>query len=119
MSFDERQIGSGKRKDFIENAILAHNCLVALVDREVVGFAIADQAFYGQTFIWLLIVTPKHRRKGVPTKLVQFTQSNCPTRKLFTSTNTSNRIMQQLLDKLGFVLSGRIDNLDENDPELV
>ena len=116
---DERQIGSRTRKDFIENAILEHNCLVALVDREMVGFAVADQTFYGQTFIWLLIVTPEHRRKGVATELIRVIESNCPTRKLFTSTNISNAIMQRLLNKLGFVPSGRIDNLDENDPELV
>lgn len=116
---DERQIGSRARKDFIESAILAHNCLVARVDREIVGFAITDQTFYGQTFIWLLIVTPEHRRKGIATGLIRFIESNCPTRKVFTSTNSSNAIMQQLLSKLGFVPSGRIDNLDENDPELV
>jgi ribosomal protein S18 acetylase RimI-like enzyme len=116
---DERQIGSRARKVFIENAVLARNCLVARVDREIVGFAITDQTFYGQTFIWLLIVTPEHRRKGVATGLIRVIESSCPTSKLFTSTNSSNAIMQQLLDKLGFVPSGRIDNLDENDPELV
>jgi ribosomal protein S18 acetylase RimI-like enzyme len=116
---DEKQIGSRARKDFIENAILAHNCLVARVDQEIVGFAITDQTFFGQTFIWLLIVMPEYRRKGVATGLIRVIESNCPTRKLFTSTNSSNDIMQQLLDKLGFVPSGRIDNLDENDPELV
>jgi ribosomal protein S18 acetylase RimI-like enzyme len=116
---DERQIGSRARKDLIENAILEHNCLVARVDREIVGFAITDQTFYGQTFIWLLIVTPEHRRKGVAAGLVRVVESNCRTEKLFTSTNSSNAIMQQLLNKLGFAPSGRIDNLDENDPELV
>ncbi len=116
---DERQIGSRARKDFIENAVLAHNCLVARLDREIVGFAITDQTFYGQTFIWLLIIAQEHGRKGVATELIRAIESNCPTKKLFTSTNTSNTIMQQLLNKLGFVPSGRIDNLEENDPELV
>ena len=116
---DEKQVGSRARRDFIENAIRAHNCLVAEVDREIVGFAITDQTFYGQTFIWLLIVTPEHRRQGVATELIRVIELKCPTRKLFTSTNSSNAIMQQLLDKLGFVPSGRIDNLDEHDPELV
>ena len=116
---DERQIGSRTRRDFIEHAILEQNCLVARAGREIVGFAITDQTFYGQTFIWLLIVTPEHRRKGVATELIRVIESNCPTPKLFTSTNSSNAIMQQLLNKLGFVPSGRIDNLEENDPELV
>jgi len=55
---DARQIGSQARKDFIENAVLTHNCLVARVNREIVGFAITDQTFFGQTFIQLIIVTP-------------------------------------------------------------
>lgn len=116
---DERQIGSRARKGFIENAVLTRHCLVARVGSEIVGFAITDQTFYSQTFIWLLIVTPEHRRKGIATRLVQVIESNCPTEKLFTSTNRSNAITQQLLGKLGFVQSGSIDNLDENDPELV
>ncbi len=105
---DERQIGSRARKDFIESAILAGNCLVARADREIVGSAITDQAFYSQTFIWLIIVTPERRREGVATELIRVIESGCPTQKLFTSTNNSNAIMQQLLDKLGFVPSGRI-----------
>jgi GNAT superfamily N-acetyltransferase len=88
-------------------------------NREVVGFAITNQTFYDQTFIWLLIDTPEHRRKGVATELIRIIESNCPTQKLFTSTNRSNTNMRELLEKLEFVPSGRIDNLDENDPELV
>ena len=39
--------------------------------------------------------------------------------KLWCTTNRSNTAMQGLLGKLGFIRSGQIDNLDENDPELV
>jgi hypothetical protein len=43
----------------------------------------------------------------------------CRTDKLWTSTNLSNQPMQALLVHAGFRLSGFIENLDENDPELV
>lgn len=45
--------------------------------------------------------------------------SRCPQPKLFTSTNRSNLPMRALLLKAGFIESGYIENLDENDPELV
>jgi hypothetical protein len=43
----------------------------------------------------------------------------CPSEKLFTSTNESNMPMQRLCEKLGFVRSGWIDNLDDGDPEII
>ena len=42
-----------------------------------------------------------------------------PGEKLWTSTNQSNAPMCALLSRLGFILSGQIDNLDDGDPELV
>lgn len=41
------------------------------------------------------------------------------TSKVFSSTNQSNKRMQQLFHNLGFVKSGVIDNLDEGDPEII
>jgi hypothetical protein len=38
--------------------------------------------------------------------------------KLFTSTNVYNERMQRLCERLGYVRSGIIENLDEDDPEL-
>ena len=39
--------------------------------------------------------------------------------KLFTSTNASNTPMQALCERLGFVRSGYVANLDEGDPEII
>jgi RimJ/RimL family protein N-acetyltransferase len=51
--------------------------------------------------------------------LLRYLVSICQTPKLFSSTNQSNRPMQALFAKVGFEQSGRIDNLDPNDPEIV
>jgi len=51
--------------------------------------------------------------------LIGHFQAMCAGSKLFTSTNMSNRVMQDLLIRAGFRPSGYIDNLDENDPEIV
>jgi hypothetical protein len=38
---------------------------------------------------------------------------------VFTSTNQSNASMQALLESEGWSLSGKLDGLDEGDPEVV
>jgi hypothetical protein len=45
-------------------------------------------------------------------------ERNCKTIKLFTSTNESNKPMQELMIKMGYQPSGTVYNLDEGDPEL-
>ncbi len=89
------------------------------MDGKCIGFAIADQSFYGQSFIWLLIVDPEYRRQSVASSLIHHIEATCPTEKLFTSTNQSNVIMQRLMKKTGFAKTGYIENLDEGDPEIV
>lgn len=58
-------------------------------------------------------------RRGLGAALTAHFQTMCAGSKLFTSTNMSNRVMQDLLIRAGFRPSGYIDNLDENDPEIV
>lgn len=67
----------------------------------------------------MLYIHPEYRGKGIGSKLVRHVESLCKTEKLFTSTNQSNLPMQGLLNKLGYVPSSFIDNLDEGDPEVV
>jgi hypothetical protein len=42
-----------------------------------------------------------------------------PTMKIFSSTNKSNRRMQEIFKANGFIQSGFIENLDEGDPEII
>nr|ELR5264180.1 GNAT family N-acetyltransferase [Providencia rettgeri] len=51
--------------------------------------------------------------------LINKLKEQSKTDKIFTSTNQSNLATQKLLEKTGFVPSGYIDNLDDNDPELI
>ena len=83
------------------------------------GFVISDESFFDQFIVRLLIVHPDFRRRGLATALMRAAELECQTGKLFTSTNQSNIPMQQLCDRLGFVKSGYIENLDEGDPELI
>ena len=121
-ALDAMVTGDPSRKDFLANAVRASQCLVARTGDTMVGFGVLDQSFglfNGQGFISLLITHPDHRRRGVATALIHHIESICPTEKLFTSTNESNVIAQQVYESLGFVRSGYIENLAEGDPEIV
>ena len=59
------------------------------------------------------------RREVERSALVRACESDCVAPKLFVSTNESNLPMQALLAKLDYAPSGRVENLDEGDPELI
>ena len=93
--------------------------LVALAGGMLVGVAEFHTRFYGHLFIELLLVDEHQRRRGVASALISACAAECPTNKLFTSTNTSNLAAQRLFLRSGFQVSGSIDNLDKGDPEIV
>ena len=95
------------------------NCFVAVVDRQIVGYTALEYTFYENGLISALLVRPEFRRKGIGSQLMTRVETSCRTPKLFTSTNLSNVPMQGLLTRLGYRLSGVINDLDEGDPELV
>jgi GNAT superfamily N-acetyltransferase len=116
---DSMVIGSEIRKPKIEQYILNEQCVVASINHEPVGFACFDTHFFECCFIQLVMVNPNFRRLGIASALIRYIEENCPTTKLFTSTNESNTSMQQVCLSQGFVRSGIIENLDDGDPEWV
>ena len=77
-------------------------------------------ALLAERGIELLAVSEAERRSGVGTAMVRhLIEVVPPGEKLWTSTNESNAPMRALLAGIGFVQSGRIDNLDEGVPEFV
>ncbi len=118
-AIDRLIIGSGERRSFLSGAIASRHCFKASIDGQPRGFMVLEETFYGHAFISFLIVHPGHRREGIASALIEHAESIAPTDKLFTSTNESNVEMQYLCEALGFVRSGNIENLDEEDPEIV
>ena len=119
ISFDHVAQRDTRRVDFVAHAIRSGNCFVAERSGKLVGYLVLTHSFYGNGMIELVYVAEAHRRSGVGRALIEFAEARCRTPKLFTSTNLSNKPMQLLLGKLGFKLSGYIENLDPGDPELV
>jgi ribosomal protein S18 acetylase RimI-like enzyme len=107
------------RLAFIDRVLSSGTCFVAEVDGRVVAYASLEYTFYEQGFISMVYVADPDRRRGIGRALTEAVVRRCKTRKVFTSTNQSNRAMQRLLSGIGFVPSGTISNLDEGDPELV
>ncbi len=118
-ALDETVHGRQPRRRLIGEALANGRIAVARVDDNVRGYVIWDDKFFDQFFARLLMVHPDFRRRGLATALMRAAELDCQTGKLFTSTNQSNLPMQRLCERLGFVKSGYIENLDEGDPELI
>lgn len=110
---------SEERRAAIAEWVRAGQCLISWRDDQVVGYAVLTRTFFRSPFIEMLIVSPAARRQGIGRALVQHCIGLTPAgEKLWTSTNESNAPMRALLPQLGFIESGRVDNLDPGDPEL-
>jgi len=118
-SFDQVAQHDEKRRESVAEGARAGRACAALVGSAVAGFVILEYTFFQCGFISLLYVHRDFRRQGVGAGLMRHVERMCKTPKLFTSTNQSNHQMQALLEKLGYVRSGIIENLDVGDPELV
>ena len=108
------------RRAQIAQWVDAGQCFIAERGGAVVGYAVLTRDFFDCFFIKLLAVAAHERRTGIGTALVRAIFDLVPPgEKLWTSTNRSNAPMLRLLPRLGFIESGRIDNLDDDDPELI
>ncbi|OOV91486.1 GNAT family N-acetyltransferase [Pseudomonas sp. MF4836] len=115
------RIDAGRRDD-IERAVVAGECWVACAANQPgvpVGYGCLDRSFFAEWFISLVVVSSAWRRSGIGQQLVTHLERCSTGVKIFTSTNTSNEPMRQLLRQLGYQDSGRIENLDAGDPELI
>ena len=88
-------------------------------DDEVQGFVILNYTLFGHAFIPLLVVASGDRRRGLATALLEEAERQCVRSKLFISCDRSNAPAQYLFEKFGFVPSGHVENLDDEDDELV
>jgi GNAT superfamily N-acetyltransferase len=119
IGFDHVAAVDASRVRQIRDAISAGTCFVAQSNGRPIGYVIFNPRFLGHGFVELLYTDPAFRRLGVASALLRHCETKCTTPRLFISTNLSNKPMQTLLAKLGFVMTGFIDNIDEGDPELV
>jgi ribosomal protein S18 acetylase RimI-like enzyme len=116
---DETVHGRPARRKLIGEAFAKGQIAVARVDDVIRGYVLTDESFFEQFFVRLLMVHQEFRRRGLATTLMRAAELDCQSGKLFTSTNRSNVAMQRLCERLGFVKTGYVENLDEGDPEII
>lgn len=107
------------RAQRIASALQNGDCIVASDGDEILGFAILNYTFFDQGFVPLLVVGAGNRRRGIATALLTEVERRCAKPKLYVSANQSNFPAQCLFEKCGFVPSGRVENLDVDDAELL
>lgn len=107
-----------KREEKITKAIQKGACFIILANNVAVGFAIFDYRFFDLGWIELIIVEKSYRGKGFGSQALDLICQQSRTHKVFTSTNRSNTQMQKALTKVGFSFAGKVEGLDEGDPEL-
>ncbi len=84
------------------------------------GFVVVkEHSFFGRDFVELLTVSDGKRRRGIGSDLLDDAVTQSSTDRVFTSTNQTNSAMIGLLEKAGWKISGRLEGIDEGDPELV
>jgi GNAT superfamily N-acetyltransferase len=91
----------------------------AVIEGRALGFAIVTRHFFNFPFVDLLVVAEAARRGGIGSVLMARCEDDHDADRIFTSTNESNAPMRRLLETAGWQVSGKIDNLDPGDPELV
>lgn len=101
------------------SALREKRAFVAFMGRIPAGFLVWSKDFYSHFFIDLVVIHPQMRRSGVATTLIKTMENFCAGNKLFTSTNRSNKKMQNVLKKSGYLKVGYITHLDRGDPEWI
>ncbi|WP_256544615.1 GNAT family N-acetyltransferase [Pseudomonas sp. 37 R 15] len=119
LALDDYATAHASRRVFIHDAVVLQQCLVAEAGGQCTGYLVLTDDFFNHDFVALVVVAPMHQRQGIALQLLAGAEKLCKTPKLFSSTNLSNIASQAMLAKAGFIPSGRIENLDEDDPELV
>ena len=107
------------RRQVIDAAVASRHCWIAEHAGKQVGYGISSRNFFDRDFVDLLMVSQDVRRAGVGAAILNAIEHTCSADRIFTSTNESNIPMRALLEKCGYRPSGRIENLDAGNPELV
>ncbi len=107
------------RNKLLKAALKEKRALIAFMGRIPAGFLIWTKDFYSHHFIDLVLVHPQMRRKGVAQAMIKAMESICPGNKLFSSTNRSNKAMQEVFQSAGFIKAGFISHLDKGNPEWI
>lgn len=102
---------------YLKKAIRQHRAFVALQGRIPCGVLVWNHDFYNHYFIDLVAVHPAFRRRGIALALLNKMETICRDKKLYCSTNRSNKRMQKVLHRAKYRRAGSISFLERGDVE--
>ena len=104
---------------WLRRALAERAAWVLVRKRRIVAYGVLRRSFFDRWFVESLYISADCRRTGCGSRMMAFFEARVSSYgEIWTSTNHSNRPMQQLLKKRGFVRSGRVTGLDRGDPEV-
>lgn len=109
-----------RRYDYISNAIqgeMGRTVKVLLLDDRIAAFAVLGE-FFGHPFLELIATAANRRRMGIASALLSNIEIGLTDDRFFVSANESNVIMRDLLVQRGYRITGMVENLDPDDPEI-
>ncbi|MBI1847415.1 MAG: GNAT family N-acetyltransferase [Candidatus Rokubacteria bacterium] len=102
----------------IRSHVERHHLLIAEEEGRLAGVIAYRTDWFQCTFVSLLVVHEKLRRRGVARALMKAVEEMSLGPRLFSSTEETNSVAIRMHTALGFVPSGHIDNLPQGYREL-
>ena len=112
-------VGPDRAGPLVKAHLERHHLIVAEADDEVVGVCAYRTDWFQCTFVVLVAVRDKYRRRGIASELVRSVEAISPTPRVFSSVEETNGPTIRLHGALGFSPSGHIDNLPQGTRELI
>ena len=109
-----------RRYDYISQAIqgeMGRTVKVYILDGRLVAFTVLGD-FFGHPFLELIATVPNRRRMGIASALLSDIETSLDDDRFFVSANESNTVMKDLLVSRGYRITGMVENLDPDDPEI-
>lgn len=112
-------VGPQRAAALVRAHVARREILVAEQDHAIVGLLAYRTDWFGCTFVSLVVVAERARRRGVARALFEALERASPSARLFSSTEETNVASIQMHRALGFAPSGHIDNLPQGYRELL
>jgi GNAT superfamily N-acetyltransferase len=108
-----------RRREVIDAAIAARRCWIAERSGAIEGYGVLTSGFFGRDFLELLFVAEAARRQGVGNAILDAIERARGGFQLFALAGEANEAMRNLLERRGYLPSGKIQNLVPGGTELV
>jgi ribosomal protein S18 acetylase RimI-like enzyme len=112
-------VGPDRAGPLVKAHLERHHLIVADVDDEVVGLCTYRTDWFQCTFVSLVVVEERYRRRGIARELMRSVEAVSSTPRIFSSVEETNGPAIRMHAALGFTPSGHIDNLPQGTRELL